>query len=276
MLKITELRNAMEAAALALAAEYAACPSHATPRELELEKLAAAARAAYYAEFDKARALRAQYEAMPDDDANGSTNAGDTFPHSDHGNERFNSTEYWRCAIDSAQMMNDEAAATAKREADRAALRAEEATAAVAAAWKATINPTCGGQYAVTRKVGERREFITVKAGAVPLIESFYSREAAQVAADAANAAPVEVGCNAARAFHVGDDAYTVALSIGGGQLAYHVGPGDFPYFTKEQADALAAKVSASGFVTPADWTDGYGRPLVASMVAPRPALALA
>jgi hypothetical protein len=224
MLKITELRNAMEAAALALDAAMEADAPRATERKLE--KAATTARTAYYAEFDKARELQAQYEAMPDDDANGSTNAGDTFPHSDHGNERFNSTEYWRCAIDSAQMMNDEAAATAKREADRAAMRAEEAAAAAAL--------------------------------------------------EVAEAAPVEVGYNGASAFHVGDDAYTVQLSIGGGQLAYHVGPRAFPYFTKEEAEAVAEKVSASGVITPADWTDGYGRPLVASMVAPRPALALA
>ena len=46
----------------------------------------------------------------------------------------------------------------------------------------------------------------------------------------------IEIGCNNAQAFHVGNEAYTVEISIGGGKFAYHVGPGAFPYFTKEQA----------------------------------------
>lgn len=128
MLKITELRIAMEAAEQALDAAYFADQSRAAIAKAE--KSAAAARAAYYAELDAANKLEAQYEAMPDDDANGSTNAGDTFDHATYGDDRFKSTEYWRCAIDSAQMMNDEAARIAKRKAERDAWMAEEAAAA--------------------------------------------------------------------------------------------------------------------------------------------------
>lgn len=88
--------------------------------------------------------------------------------------------------------------------------------------------------------------------------------------------AKIEIGCNAARAFHVGDEAYTVEIAIGRGAFAYHVGPGPFPYFTKEQAEALADKVNTAGQVTPEFWTDGYLNPLTAAMVAPRPVLSFA
>lgn len=74
----------------------------------------------------------------------------------------------------------------------------------------------------------------------------------------------MHVGYNTANAFHVGEDAYTVEVAIGGGLFAYHVGPGAFPYFTKEQAEKLASKVSMAGAIDPAHWTDGYLRPLAA------------
>lgn len=86
----------------------------------------------------------------------------------------------------------------------------------------------------------------------------------------------IAVSFNAANAFHVGDNAFTVELCIGGGKFAYHVGPGAFPYFTQEQAEALAHKVSMAGSIDPAQWTDGYLRPLTANMVAPRPVLQFA
>jgi hypothetical protein len=88
--------------------------------------------------------------------------------------------------------------------------------------------------------------------------------------------AKVEIGYNQANAYHVGNDAYTVEVGIGRGQYAYHVGPGNFPYFTKEQAERLAERVSASGFIDTEFWTDGYCRALKASDVAPRPVLTLA
>jgi hypothetical protein len=123
MLKITELRNKLEAAEQAVDAAYIADESPAAI--VKAEKAAAAVRAAYYAELDAATKLEALYHAMPDDAAHGSTNAGDTFTHDTYGDDRFKSTEYWRCAIDSAQMMNDEAERIAKRDAEFAALRAE-------------------------------------------------------------------------------------------------------------------------------------------------------
>jgi hypothetical protein len=88
--------------------------------------------------------------------------------------------------------------------------------------------------------------------------------------------ARIEIGYDNASAFHVGDNAYTVEIGIGDGAFAYHVGPGAFPYFTKEQAEAVAAKVSACGSIDPAHWTDGYLAPLTTAMVAARPVLHLA
>jgi len=79
------------------------------------------------------------------------------------------------------------------------------------------------------------------------------------------NVSRIEVGFNTANAFHVGNDAYTVEVGIRDGQYAYHVGPGAFPYFTKEQAEMLAHKVSMAGSIDPAYWTDGYLRPLNAA-----------
>lgn len=87
--------------------------------------------------------------------------------------------------------------------------------------------------------------------------------------------ATTEIGFNNATAFHVGDNAYTVEICIGGGVFAYHVGPGAFPYFAKEQAESLANKVSMVGRIDVAHWTDGYLRPLKASSIAKRPALSL-
>lgn len=127
MLKITELRIAMEAAEEATTAAYVADAPHA--ELVKLEKAERAARAAYCTELDAANKLEAQYNAMDDEDANGSANAGDTFSHATYGDDRFKSTEYWRCAIDSAQMMNDEAARIAKNKAERDAWMAEEAAA---------------------------------------------------------------------------------------------------------------------------------------------------
>lgn len=86
----------------------------------------------------------------------------------------------------------------------------------------------------------------------------------------------IEIGYNNAAAFHVGNDAYTVEIGIGGGLFAYHVGPGAYPYFTQQQAEALAQKIGMTGSIDPAHWTDGYLNPLTAEMVAPRPALQLA
>lgn len=83
----------------------------------------------------------------------------------------------------------------------------------------------------------------------------------------------VEVGYDNAEAFHVGQGAYTVELSIGHGAFAYHVGPGNFPYFTKQQAEFVAKQVSSVGFIFTEYWTDGYCFPLKASAVAPRPVL---
>lgn len=87
--------------------------------------------------------------------------------------------------------------------------------------------------------------------------------------------AKVEIGYNMASAFHVGDNAYTVEVLIGAGNCAYHAGPEGFPYFTEEQAIALAHEVSMGSFIELADWVDGYGKPLQASQVAPRPKFSL-
>lgn len=91
-----------------------------------------------------------------------------------------------------------------------------------------------------------------------------------------AQAKRIEIGFNNAAAFHVGNDAYTVEIGIGGGMFAYHVGPGAFPYFTKEQAEGLAQKIGMVGSIDPAHWNDGYLNPLRAEMVVPRQSLHLA
>lgn len=66
-----------------------------------------------------------------------------------------------------------------------------EAAAQTAEEWKVSVHPMCGGQYAISRKVGERREFAKTAAGvgAVPMIQGYFSRAEAQAAADLANAA---------------------------------------------------------------------------------------
>lgn len=86
----------------------------------------------------------------------------------------------------------------------------------------------------------------------------------------------VEIGFGNAAPFHVGDNAYTVEAAIGGGVFAYHVGPGRFPYFTLNQARAVAAMVNMVGAINTEHWTDGYLNPLRADQVAPRPPLQLA
>lgn len=91
-----------------------------------------------------------------------------------------------------------------------------------------------------------------------------------------AQAQRIEIGFNNATAFHVGDDAYTVEIGIGGGMSAYHVGPGAYPYFTKEQAEELAQKIGMAGSIDPAHWTDGYLKPLRAEMIVPRQSLQFA
>lgn len=81
----------------------------------------------------------------------------------------------------------------------------------------------------------------------------------------------VEVGFGNAEPHHVGDGAYTVEVAIGGGNFAYHKGPGKFPYFTLQQARAVASAVNKVGAINIAHWTDGYLNPLRADQVAPRP-----
>jgi hypothetical protein len=88
--------------------------------------------------------------------------------------------------------------------------------------------------------------------------------------------ARIEVGFSNAAPWEISDGVYTIELSIGGGNFAYHVGPAPFPYFTLEQAEATAAKINDCGTIDPAYWTDAYLRPLTAAMVAPRPKLAFA
>jgi hypothetical protein len=105
MLKITELRNAMHAAEQASDAAMSAEAPRATLRKLE--KAMHAAQSAYYKELDEASKLRAQYYAMPDDGGRGFANAGDTFDRATHGNDRHISTEFWRCAIVTVQMMDE-------------------------------------------------------------------------------------------------------------------------------------------------------------------------
>ncbi len=61
--------------------------------------------AAYYVEYNKAMALKAEYEAMNDEDGNGICNAGDTFCNG--SDIVYISVEYWRCAIDTVQMLRD-------------------------------------------------------------------------------------------------------------------------------------------------------------------------
>lgn len=72
---------------------------------------------------------------------------------------------------------------------DAALAEFDAAYAAAAGKWSVTVNPLCAGQYAISRKVGKRREFAktTFGVGAVPMIASFYSRAEAQTAADQAN-----------------------------------------------------------------------------------------
>ena len=97
MLKITELRNAMNAAeASAEAAEFYG----------DAERVYLKAHKSYYAELDAGRALKAQYEAMGDECGSGICNAGDTYGP-EYGDIRFSSTEFWQCAIDTVQMMYD-------------------------------------------------------------------------------------------------------------------------------------------------------------------------
>lgn len=86
----------------------------------------------------------------------------------------------------------------------------------------------------------------------------------------------VEIGFGNANPLHVGDNAYTVEVAIGGGAFAYHVGPGRFPYFTLNQARVLAKMINMVGAINTEHWTDGYLNPLRADQVAPRPALQLA
>lgn len=64
-----------------------------------------AAWGAYDAEKAAAMALKAKYESMGDVDGAGVCNAGDTF-----GGEADNSVEYWKCAVDSVQLLRDFAA----------------------------------------------------------------------------------------------------------------------------------------------------------------------
>lgn len=73
----------------------------------------------------------------------------------------------------------------------------------------------------------------------------------------------IQTAFNSASTFHVGDNAYTVELGLDGGRRAYHVGPGKYPYFTKDEAEALAQKVSMAGSINPEFWTDEYCRPLL-------------
>lgn len=102
MLNIIELRKAMEAAEAAFDAALEADAPRATIRKLE--KAMAAAQAAYAKEREDAQNLKAEYEAMGDENGIGETNAGDTFDRATYGDVRHSSTEYWRCAIDSFVM----------------------------------------------------------------------------------------------------------------------------------------------------------------------------
>ena len=100
MLKITELHKAMNDA------EVVADAALGTVKSSVAEQTLYNARVAYYAEFDAARSLKAQYEAMGDEDGAGVVNAGDTFDK-EYGDDRFISTEYWNCAIGTVQVMRD-------------------------------------------------------------------------------------------------------------------------------------------------------------------------
>lgn len=60
---------------------------------------------AYDAERAKAMALKAEYEALGDAEGQGICNAGDTF--GDGSDIVFISSEYWKCAVDTVQMLRD-------------------------------------------------------------------------------------------------------------------------------------------------------------------------
>jgi len=107
MLRFIELRNTMEAAEQAFDTALDANAPQATIRKLE--KAAAAAQNAYAKELNEGRRLKAQYDAIGDEDGTGVVNAGDTYDLAIYGDARFSSTEYWQCAIDSYQLMLDSA-----------------------------------------------------------------------------------------------------------------------------------------------------------------------
>ena len=60
---------------------------------------------------------------------------------------------------------------------------------------------------------------------------------------------------------HVGDHAYTIEVTLPNESKAYHVGPGDYPYFEQEEADNLVVQINAVGTISPDDFVNGYGYP---------------
>jgi hypothetical protein len=60
-----------------------------------------------------------------------------------------------------------------------------------------------------------------------------------------------------ADAFQIEEGCYTVVAHLGGGRALYHRGPVNYSYFTREQAERLARRVSRARAIDPAHWDDG-------------------
>lgn len=59
-----------------------------------------------------------------------------------------------------------------------------------------------------------------------------------------------------AQAFEIDTNVYTVVAGLGGGKAVYHVGHDDGRYFTKDQADRLAARINAVRVIDLSNWFD--------------------
>lgn len=54
-------------------------------------------------------------------------------------------------------------------------------------------------------------------------------------------------------------NAYFVEALIGNGRVAYHRGPQNVAFFTKEQAERVAAQVRVAGHINPQHWMNARG-----------------
>ena len=55
------------------------------------------------------------------------------------------------------------------------------------------------------------------------------------------------------------DSAYFVEAMIGDGKVAYHRGPANVAFFTKEQAEIIARRACRTGNINPAHWMNARG-----------------